>query len=155
MSDFPRKEIIPQEHWMSLTTSDWRPVLDIIPVLELEFQRMETFVGGELSAEAAIRFYDFDDLSWKLFSELAYIGVVRDELFGEDVSAYQSQMDSGSFHEVGYLKICELLAFCTRQSAMDSGYFERKLKDKTILSLLQALRYKLQNCCVSDETFCG
>ena len=128
---------------MSLTSSDWGAVLDFIPVLELEFQRMETFIGGALSSEEVAEYCDFGQISWELFCELVYLGVVREEFFNDDVSTYQDRMASGSFQELGYLEICELLAFCTRESAMSSGYFERRLKDKTISNLLQALRNKL------------
>lgn len=126
-------------HWLCLKREDFQAVLSYIPQMEAQFDKAEQLVGGDLPDLAAEHFFDFEEIKWRLYKDLAFLGLVTDAVWHDHNQLKDLLEKPNDFISLDYLVLCKLLAISTFGSHFSDGYFERKIKNKTILKLLQAL----------------
>ncbi|WP_211324117.1 hypothetical protein [Echinicola strongylocentroti] len=113
-----------------------KDVLNYIPIMEKEFSRVESIIGNELTPEAAYFYYDFYEMALELREILKDTDafrqdVVQKELIERTVNVCQELEDD---------KLWSLLTGVVKVDHVDRGYLEKKIKDKTILKILRALK---------------
>lgn len=132
-------------HWLCLRKEDFQAVLNYIPLMQSQFIKAEKLIGMDLTDEATRQFYDFDDLKWALYKDLAFIGLVTDTKWADSAKLKEQLECPDLFDQLDYLTLCKLLAFSTRGTHFSDGYFERKIKNKTVLKLLIAITDAIDN----------
>ncbi|MDN3671025.1 hypothetical protein QWY93_17055 [Echinicola jeungdonensis] len=106
--------------------------------MEKEFDRVERIIGKELTLEAAYFYYDFYDLAHELKHEIKAL----DLKLSMDHNACLEKLRYGQdlYQEMDRLSLCKLLLAAVVIDQYNHGFFERKMKDKTIVRLLKALQ---------------
>ncbi|KEO74193.1 DUF6508 domain-containing protein [Anditalea andensis] len=126
-------------HWYELKKEEFENVFRYIPIMEAHFQKSERLMELDCTEEASMHFFNIDDLKWDLYKELAFIGLVTDSSW-PDASHLENMLENPSdFHELDYMSLCKMIAISTSGSHFSDGYFDRKIKNRTVLKLLQAL----------------
>lgn len=130
-------------HWLCLKREDFEVVLSYIPQMEAQFDKAEKLVGD--SPEIATgHFFDFEDIKWKLYKDLAFLGLVTDIVWENHYQLKQLLEKPNQFVNLDYLDLCKLVAISTFGTHFSDGYFDRKIKNKTILKLLKALNKAIE-----------
>jgi len=132
-------------HWLCLKKEDFTNVLGYISLMEAQFEKAEKLIGMDLSDEATEQYFDFDDIKWSMYKDLAFLGLVTDTAWS-DFGELQSKLEiPDQFGELDYLTLCKIMAVSTSGTHFSDGYFDRKIKNKTILRLLIALSHAVDN----------
>jgi len=126
-------------HWLCLKKEDFQTVLGYIPIMEAQFSKAEQLIVMDLTAEATSQYYDFDDVKWTLYKDLAFLGLVTDTQWIDTTALKEKLEYPDHFEQLDYLTLCKLMAISTGGTSFSDGYFERKIKNKTILKLLKAI----------------
>jgi len=126
-------------HWLCLKKEDFQTVLSYIQIMEAQFSKAEQLIDMDLTAEATIQYYDFDDVKWAMYKDLAFLGLVTDTEWADAETLKDKLENPDQFYQMDYLTLCKLMAISTCGSCFSDGFFERKIKNKTILKLLQAI----------------
>jgi len=130
-------------HWLCLKKEDFHNVLNYIQIMETQFANAERLIGLELTAEDTSHYYDFDEVKWSMYKDLAFLGLVTDTEW-EDTAALKDMLDyPDQFNKLDYLTLCKLMAISTGGTSFSDGFFDRKIKNKTVLKLLQAISKSL------------
>lgn len=114
------------------------PLLDWIPMMQKEFDRVERIIGNELTPEAAYYYYDFYDLAQIIKRKL----LEGPPLEVSDLIAAKAKLDFGSevFPEFNRDALWNLLSAAVQIDQANHSYLENKIKDKTVLKLLSAIK---------------
>jgi len=126
-------------HWLCLKKEDFTNVLGYISLMEAQFDKAEKLIGMDLTDEATQHYYDFDDIKWAMYKDLAFLGLVTDTAWVDVMDLHTKLEYPDQFSELDYLTLCKLMAISTSGTHFSDGYFDRKIKNKTILKLLIAL----------------
>jgi len=126
-------------HWLCLKKEDFTNVLSYIASMEAQFEKAEKLIGMDLTDEATQQYYDFDDIKWSMYKDLAFLGLVTDTEWADFDDLHSKLEFPDQFDELDYLTLCKVMAISTSGTHFSDGYFDRKIKNKTILKLLIAL----------------
>lgn len=126
-------------HWLCLKKEDFTNVLGYIDLMEAQFSKAEKLIGMDLTDEATQQYYDFDDMKWAMYKDLAFLGLVTDTAWADFLDLQDKLEQPDHFNELDYLTLCKVMAISTSGTHFSDGYFDRKIKNKTILKLLKAL----------------
>ncbi|MBD8490831.1 hypothetical protein IFO69_18915 [Echinicola sp. CAU 1574] len=115
-----------------------RGVLDFMPLMEKEFERVERIVGKELTREAAYHYYDFYEMAHAIKSQLKTINVFcfRERKFSED----KISQGETYFRKLDRKSLWNILLDIIDIDQINHGFFEKKIKDKTVLKILKAYK---------------
>ncbi|AGA79958.1 hypothetical protein [Echinicola vietnamensis] len=111
-------------------------VLDYIPLMEREFNRVETIIGKELTPAAAYHYYDFYDMACEIKRMLKEKRLAVKEAWGREMI----EKNVATCDQLGEMTLWNILINMVNIDHMDHGYLEKKIKDKTILKILRALK---------------
>ncbi|WP_137403994.1 hypothetical protein [Echinicola rosea] len=111
-------------------------VLDFIPLMEREFSRVENIIGKELTPEAAYYYYDFYDMAFEIKVMLKGKSAAVKDVWGKE--AIERNLEA--CEQLGEMKLWNTLMSVVKMDHLDHGYLEKKIKDKTILKILRALK---------------
>ncbi|WP_186756641.1 hypothetical protein [Echinicola salinicaeni] len=114
------------------------PLLDWIPMMQKEFDRVEKIIGNELKPEAAYYYYDFYDLAQIIKRKL----LENPPIQVSDLIAAKAKLDFGTDVFPNYNReiLWELLGAAVQIDQANHSYLENKIKDKTVLKLLTAIK---------------
>ncbi|HSJ66061.1 MAG TPA: DUF6508 domain-containing protein [Anditalea sp.] len=126
-------------HWLCLKKEDFTNVLNYIVLMEAQFGKAEELLARDKKDEANEHYYNFDDLKWALYKDLAFLGLVTDTEWVNFLELQDMLENPDQFNELDYLTLCKVLAISTSGTHFSDGYFDRKIKNKTILKLLKSL----------------
>ncbi|GAB3659247.1 hypothetical protein GCM10028791_32600 [Echinicola sediminis] len=113
-------------------------ILGFIPLMEREFDRVEKIVGAELKPEAAYYYYDFYDLAHVI--KLKLRNFPKSERVGIEQGKAQLNFGVELFEELNWVELWKLLLLTVQIDQVDHGFLEKKIKDKTVLKLLIAIK---------------
>ncbi len=118
------------------------PLFEYIAVMEREFSRVEKIIGKELTVEAAQYYYDFYDLAHELKQK---IKTITGGNIGEIGDGYEKlQFGHDFYYEMDRVSLFQLLTAAVGIDHYNHGFFEKKMKDKTILLILKALNHSFR-----------
>ncbi|WP_143961454.1 hypothetical protein [Litoribacter populi] len=111
--------------------------------MEAEFQRGEKELGKPLSTSAAAQYYDFTDLKWALYKDMAFLGLVTAGEFDQaNLGKYVSELEQEKNPDP--IACFRLLATTVQGNNYPSGFFEYLIKLKYVLQILQGLKRSFQ-----------
>ncbi|QDH80765.1 hypothetical protein FKX85_17655 [Echinicola soli] len=111
-------------------------VLDYIPLMESEFSRVEKIIGKELTPEAAYYYYDFYDMAFEIKRLLKVKSTAVKDVLGREML----ERNVAACEQLEETKLWSILINVIKIDHLDHGYLEKKIKDKTILKILRALK---------------
>jgi len=113
-------------------------ILGLIPMMEKEFDRVEKIIGTELKPEAAYYYYDFYDLAH--FIKLKLQKFPQHERVEMEQAKAKLNFGVDLFESLNWVELWKLLLLTVQIDQVDHGFLEKKIKDKTILKLLKAIK---------------
>ncbi|WP_194775917.1 hypothetical protein [Pararhodonellum marinum] len=121
----------------NVSKENLKEVMGFIPLMESEFNKVERVIGKELTKEAAYHYYDFYDMSFSLKQEVKRLSQKIAYFPPTDLYILDHPQKLSDW---SLLRLSHLLIFLYRMDLSNHGYFEQKMKDKSVLHILKAMR---------------
>ena len=115
-----------------------KTLIKFIPDFQKKFKMLES-LSLDITPDAAVKFMDFDDLQPKFYKELLQSGLLIEFDWQDWEEGGEILEGLREFQSTNPIKIFKIFTLIVRKDQKENGYFERMLKNRTILSYLMKL----------------
>lgn len=135
-----------QPHLDTLTPKDWKPLFELIPIIESSKEFGTPIISDKLDNGSIIfPYWSESDIVFVTFRAANDLGIILNYDWGAWKEGSEMLKDENyDYSTLDSITLCKLLTIITRKDRFVDGYKILCFKNKSVLKILKSLKYNIK-----------